>query len=110
MHVDIRSRGFDLTPALRAHTERRLAFALSRFAPQLTNLVVRMDDLNGPKGGIDKRCRMEARLLGHPALVVEATGSDLYVAIDAAADRLGRSVSRALERSQDRATDRALAQ
>lgn len=96
MNLDIRSRGFALTPPLREHAERRLGFALARFSPRLGSVTMRLEDVNGPKGGEDKRCRIEARLEGHPALLAEATGDDLYRAIDTAADRLGRAVARAL--------------
>lgn len=98
MNLDIRSLGFDLTPALLQHTERRLAFALARFTPLIRAVTVRLEDLNGPKGGLDKRCRVAATLDGQAALRAEATGADLYAAIDAAADRLGRMVVRAKNR------------
>lgn len=102
MNLDIRSRGFDLTGPLRIHTERKLAFAVSRFAPHIGTITVRLEDLNGPKGGEDKRCRMDARLEGQQAVVAEAVDADLYTAIATAAERLGRAVARSLSRSLDR--------
>ena len=96
MHLDIRSRGFALSSPLREHAERRLGFALARYSPQLGSVIMRLEDINGPKGGEDKRCRIEVRFEGHPALLTEATGEDLYRAIDTAADRLGRAIARAL--------------
>ena len=106
MNLDIRSRGFDLTSSLRLHTERQLAFALSRFAPRIGVVLVRLEDTNGPKGGADKRCRIEARLEGHAPLVAEVTGADLYGAIDSAAERMGRAVSRSVSRTLDRSVER----
>ena len=41
---------------LRSHIERRVGFALLRFTDALSSVLVRLDDLNGPKGGFDKRC------------------------------------------------------
>ncbi len=99
MRIEIRSAGFSTTEALREHVGRRLGSVLARRADAVRRVIVRMSDENGPKGGIDKRCRIEAILLGQPLQVVEAVAGDLYSAIDSASRRLGR----ALDRSGDRA-------
>lgn len=41
--------------ALRQYVERRLRFALGRFAHRLDQLQVRLEDVNGPRGGLDQR-------------------------------------------------------
>ena len=48
MQIDVQALGFELTPALRTHTERRLHFALGRSDAQVSRLCVRLSDLNGP--------------------------------------------------------------
>ena len=101
MRIDIQALGFELTPALRAHTKRRLHFALGRSNAQVSRLWVRLSDLNGPRGGEDKRCHVRITLTYAPEVVIEDTEADLYVAIDRAADRAGRTVARRLERSRD---------
>lgn len=98
MKVEIRCTGFKTTEALREHVSKRLRTALSRRADSIRDVVVRMSDENGPKGGVDKRCRIEAILASRPTQVVEAVAVDLYSAIDSAAKRLARAV----ERSHDR--------
>ena len=94
MRLQIRSSPFSLTPALEARVQRRLQFALNRFHPAIGRVAVRLRDLNGPRGGLDKQCFIEARLLRRRKFVVQETGADLYVAIDRAADRLGRLIAR----------------
>jgi ribosomal subunit interface protein len=100
MQLDIQCQGFDLTEGIRAHTRRRLAFALGRSALHLSRVAVLLADINGPRGGRDKRCRIRVRL--HPAIevVVEDTESDLYTAIDRAAERVGRAVVRQIRRQR----------
>jgi len=93
-------QNFDLTPALRSHAERRLRFALTRADSHVQRIVVRLCDINGPRGGEDKRCQLQVLLTGLPDVVVEDTEADLYFAIDRAADRAGRSVMRKLGRKQ----------
>ena len=101
MRVDIRGQGFSVSEALRAHVERRLHFALGRFGGRVRQATVRLSDLNGPRGGLDKACRIAVRLPALRDLVVEDADGDLYIAIDRAAERAGRSVGRQLARGRD---------
>ena len=91
MHIDIHTHGFTLTPGLREHVRKRLAYALSHAGNSITRLTVRLSDVNGPKGGDDKRCLIEARLKQVPAVVIEDVEADLYVAIDRAAEKGARN-------------------
>lgn len=98
MQVEIRSRGFALTDALREHVERRLSFALSRVNEHVRRVQVRLADVNGPRGGVDKLCRIQVSLNRRESVLVEDTAVDVYAAIDRAAARAGRSVMRRLGR------------
>ena len=62
---------------------------------------MRLSDINGPRGGRDKRCRIQVPFAGKPNVVIEDTESDLYVAIDRAAERAERAVVRRLERLRE---------
>ena len=101
MRMHVRSRGFELTDALRAHAERRLLFALSRFGRRLQSVLLRIDDVNGPRGGADKRCQIVARLAPGGDVRVEELDGDLYAAISRAADRLDRAAAREMERRRE---------
>lgn len=94
MKVDVHAQGFALTPALSEHTERRLRFALKHAADQVQNVTVRLADVNGPRGGVDKRCSVHVVLAGLPDIVTEDTEADMYIAINRAVDRVGRTVLR----------------
>ncbi len=104
MHLDIRGQNITLTPALLERVERRVQFAVGRFDGRVTRVSVRVADVNGPRGGVDKRCRIAVRVRPMGEIVVEDTHPDLYAAIDGAADRIGRSVQREIERLRDGAT------
>ena len=104
MQVSIRGDRMKLGAELREYITRRLHFALGRFGPAIQRVNVRTEDLNGPRGGIDKRCHILVRLrasAGNP-ITVDTDDSDLRAAIDLAAERIGRSVARALERKHQR--------
>lgn len=100
MRIDIRARGFALTEGLRAHAERRLRFALARFEDRVARVAVRLSDLNGPRGGVDKRCLLRLRARGLAEIVIDEAGADLYAAISRAAERAGRMLGRGLARSR----------
>ncbi len=100
MHITIQSHGFVLTGALRAYVEQRLRMALGWSAGRLRRLVVRLSDINGPRGGLDKRCKIEVHLSGARTVVIQDTEADLYCAIDRAAERADRAVVRQVERQR----------
>ena len=102
MQINIQARNFSLTDALRSHAERRLRFALTCCDDHIQRVVMRLSDINGPRGGADKRCHLQVVLSGLPDVVIEDTEADLYVAIDRATDRAGRTVGRRLARQRDR--------
>lgn len=99
MQIDIQTRGFTLTEGLRIHCERRMRFALGSSSSRLRAISVRLTDVNGPRGGVDKRVLIKATLPGAPPVVVGHDEPDIYVAIDRAADRISRTLSRKLRRT-----------
>ncbi len=100
MQINIQARNFSLTEALRKHAERRLHFALTCCDNHIQRVVMRLSDINGPRGGEDKRCHLQVVLAGLPDVVIEDIETDLYVAIDRASDRAGRTVVRKTRRQQ----------
>ena len=112
MQNTIQARGFPLTAALENHVHHRLGFTLSRANSRVRRVSVRLSDLNGPRGGVDKRCLIEISLDGLPAVVIEDVQPDMYTAIDRAAGRAARTVMRrlAMENSKRRQVPAQLAQ
>lgn len=99
MIVDIHGQGFTVTPALAEHVRRRLGFVLTRHSDRIRRVAVRVGDENGPRGGVDKYCRIQVHLIDAPVAVIEDVGAELYAAIDRAADRVGRVVVKHLDRT-----------
>jgi len=101
MQIDIQSQGFTLTDGLRDYVMKRLAYGLNHGDQSITRVVVRLSDINGPRGGADQRCFIEVRLKGAPTVVIEDLEADLYLAIDRAAERAGRTLARRLARQRE---------
>lgn len=99
MQIEIQVRGSAVDDTLRALIRRRLRFALGSASHRVHNVAVVLDDQNGPRGGFDKQCTMRAILPGLTPVIIEQTEADVQVAIDRAADRLGRAVARRIDRA-----------
>ncbi len=83
------------------HIERRLRFALSRFGSRIGKVFVFLQDHNGPKGGIDKLCRILVKTHGCGVVVAAVADSDWAVAVDRATTRIGQAVGRQVDRIRD---------
>ena len=101
MQLDIQTNGFSLTDGIRDYTKQRMQFAVNRNDKHVTKVKVRLADINGPRGGIDKRCQIDISLAGQNDIVIEDIETNLYVAIDRASDRCARTLSRRLERARE---------
>lgn len=100
MKIHVRSRQLHLGDEVRAHVERRLAFSLDRFRDRVGRVTVNLMDVNGPRGGEDKACRIEARLRPTGAVFADGFATDLLAAVDLAAARAAATVARALKRER----------
>jgi putative sigma-54 modulation protein len=102
MELSIKTHGLDLSDALKAYTERRLRFSLGGFVTQLDGVEVRLGDINGPRGGIDKTCAIKVILRRFGVVFARAAGHDVYSTVDDAAARIRAAVSRTVSRRRAR--------
>ncbi len=102
MQMTIRGLNFDLTSAILEHVKRRLDESVGYYAPRVRAVTVRVSDVNGPRGGEDKRCSLEVSADQVGDLRVEEIDRDLYRAVDRAAARLRRMLAREYGRQQTR--------
>jgi len=79
---------------------KKVGAAAGRLNEASGTIEVRLTDLNGPKGGIDKQCSIVVTPPGQRTLCVEEQAEDFYAAIDAAAATLKKSLVRVMERTK----------
>jgi ribosome-associated translation inhibitor RaiA len=101
MRIEIHHANMRRSDALGETVERRIADALGRLAHRIRDVSVWIADINGPRGGHDKSCRIQVRLAHGPALVVDHVSADPYTAASGAVDRAGRAVQRRIDRKRD---------
>jgi putative sigma-54 modulation protein len=104
MKVQVRFRGIEASRVLAAHVTGKVHQHLSRFGRQVRDVVVRLSDLNGPRGGRDKLCQIDAKGKGIGLLHLSEIQDDFYAGVDIALSRLGQAIGRNIERAREHKT------
>lgn len=91
-----------LAPELQSLVAARLAAALRGMDTSVERIVVRFEDLNGPKGGDDTSCRIQVSVSGRRPIVVEAIARGEGRAFRLALPRLTTAFCRERERARTR--------
>jgi hypothetical protein len=71
---------------------------LGKFASSIRRLSIRVKDVNGPRGGVDRLCRIKIVLTRLPSVVVENHARSAMSAIHGALTAAERAVRRAVRR------------
>lgn len=101
MQIQINNQNhFSLTDALQQHLDKELGAVDKRFGERITNLAVYLSDENGPKGGEDKVCKLEAHPRGMEPVAVSSVNADGYKAIKGAAGKLIKVLEHRVGRQQ----------
>lgn len=102
MQIEIQARDFTLTESLSGYIEQRIKILLDSKYEQIKRIRMCLSDINGPRGGVDKRCQIQISIPRLQDIVIEDTELDLYAAIDRAIERAARTVERRLARRQQK--------
>lgn len=98
MDFKVHGANIEVTDAITSHVQNRFTAALDKHERQVEDITIRLEDINGPKGGVDMRCQATIHLRPGDMVVVEDVQEDLYAAISVAADRAKHVVSRRLDK------------
>jgi hypothetical protein len=88
--------GMRLESALRELVQRRVASRLNKFASAIQRVTVRIEDINGPRGGLDKACRVKVLLRGVGSVLAVHQHHNVRTAIGGALRRAESGVRRSL--------------
>jgi hypothetical protein len=79
---------------------RRLRFVTRRLSWIVPRARVRLSDVNGPRGGVDKQVHIELSTDGMGTVVVQAVGKDWRSTLDLALRKANKVLLRSLGRAQ----------
>lgn len=94
----IRAFGVELHPDDRRYIRRKLGMKLGTLASSIERVSVRVEDVNGPRGGVDHVCQVKVVVIGLPSIVIIERDASLAAAIDRAIGGAERAVRRAVQR------------
>ena len=101
MQVIFESRNPDAA-SLRDLAVSRARFVMRRLSWLVPRARLQLSDVNGPRGGVDKRCQVELKTDGGGIVVISSVSRDGRSAIDSALSRASRVLLRHWRRSQDK--------
>ncbi len=98
MNISVRGRHLAVSEGLKAYAVRRLTFSLGPFGSLVSRAEIRIADVNGPRGGVDKTSVITIVFRPIGTLVARARHADAYSAIDRAAGRIRSVLVRSVQR------------
>jgi len=105
MQIIFESREVEASP-MRDLSIARVRFALRRLKALVPRAKVQFSDVNGPRGGVDKRCQVELKTDGGGTVVIASLARDWRTALDRSLTRATRVLTRSLQRNQKPARGR----
>ena len=99
MQIIFESRDAD-GAQMRDLSVERVRFALRRLTALVPRAKVQFSDVNGPRGGVDKRCQVELSTEAAGTVVIASLARDWRTALDRSLGRATRVLTRSLQRTQ----------
>jgi putative sigma-54 modulation protein len=100
MQINLVDGPIRTTDTMRDFVQRKLHHALRKLGERVERVEVRVQDVNGPRGGVDKQCAISLGAAGLRPITVKAAAPDYYHAISLAAGRLKAAAMRLADRSR----------
>jgi hypothetical protein len=109
MRIRFRSVNANLPEDFEKDAYRKFERALHRTTDSVLDVLITVTDVNGPKGGVDKLCRVSVVLTRSRHLTLEERDANAHVALARLAERTSRSVIRATKSTHARESIRLAA-
>ena len=102
VEYSVQTRGLGATKSLHSAVGRILSGTFDRFAPRIRSVQVWLEDVNGPRGGMDNRCRIDVEMRPRGRFTVSAVANNEYAATAEAAIRARETMDRQIKRARSR--------
>lgn len=88
--------------AIVKHIDNRIGFAFARTRQFVKSLSITVSDINGPRGGIDKQCRIVIQLRSLSPIIITERQSRLLHAVDRAITRASHNLAQRVKRQREK--------
>lgn len=102
MDIHIHQSPTEDAAELRVHALSRVRQVLKRMHRLIQKAVVRLVDVNGPRGGTDKTCQVQLVMPGQAQLIVSSQAANWREALDNALARASHAVLRRVDQGKPR--------
>lgn len=99
MQIIFESRNID-GGQMRDVSVERVRFTFRRLSALVARAKVQFSDINGPRGGVDKRCQIELSTEAVGTVVIASLAPDWRTALDRSLSRAARVLKRGVQRRQ----------
>jgi putative sigma-54 modulation protein len=100
MELTITDLKMELSTENLSHIQKKILSMFSKFCERVQVIKVTIDDVNGPKGGKDKQCRVVIYSKGIPDIVITDNQTSVMSAVNIALSRARLSFLKKVKRKQ----------
>lgn len=100
MNIDLQARDFQLTDSIESQIRQKLKIVLNRFGHKIRKARVVLSDINGPKGGKDKRCTIKIEMHNLKTIVVDEVTTNMHESISRCSQRAKRTIDKVLNKNR----------
>lgn len=100
MNIEVHAKG-GCSAEFKADVASAILQGLSRYQDRIMRVEAHFEDVNGPKGGIDHQCRLEARLAGLQPLVTSDAAESSIAALKGAINKIDHLLDSSLGKLKD---------
>lgn len=101
MELTISTMKIDVTPDTISQIKEKTKKIFSRVRDNIMSVKLTIDDVNGPKGGVDKKCTVVVYCRGLPNIVVTNNEQSVVKAVNTALNRARNTLIKKLKRSHN---------
>jgi putative sigma-54 modulation protein len=100
MELTITDLKMELSTENLSHIQKKILSMFNKFCDRVQVIKVTIDDVNGPKGGKDKHCRVVIYSKGMPDIVITDNQTSVMSAVNIALSRAKLSFLKKVKRQQ----------
>lgn len=100
MQIHLRAR-VATEQEVRERAVQRAAFVLRRLHSLMPRVQVQVSSVNGPRGGVDKRCQVEVQTNRGERVVVRSVASDWHDAVNTSLTRAAQALTRRWQKGRE---------
>jgi hypothetical protein len=102
MKIEVKQDKVELQNSFITNIHQNLTTGLTRFDRMIRRICVKIADINGPRGGEDKSCRIQVFLKRTSSIIIEERGASIFAVVGKAISRVDMAMFRMADQRKER--------